>query len=175
MIITNGDVTLRPIKNTDNDILYSLINNQDIINSVVGFSFPTNESEHIDWIKKQSENKNNARFMIDFKDQTVGYIGLSNINIVNRSGELGIKILSTKFHGKGIGTNAVQLLVKYAFDYLNLRRIETSILEDNIKSLNLFSKKLNWSYEGKKISSVYRKGTYHNEVLFALINSHYEG
>jgi RimJ/RimL family protein N-acetyltransferase len=171
MILKLNDVTLRPINIEDHSILFTLMNDQNIINAIVGFSLPTNESEHIEWMKNLISNKNNARFMIDFKGQTVGYISLSNINKINRSAELGIKILSVEFHGKGIGTISVQLIIKYAFEYLNLRRVETSILEENNKSIRLFSEKLKWAKEGIKINSVFRNGNYHNEVLFAIIRN----
>jgi RimJ/RimL family protein N-acetyltransferase len=169
MIIKNHNITLRPIRESDTSLLYSLLNDVDIINSVVGFSLPINEEDHKKWINNQLMNPNNGRFIIDYNDYPVGYIALTNMNPYNRSAELGIKIFDKKFHGKGIGSLSVLEIVKYGFNYLNLNRIETTILESNSKSLSLFVNKLGWNIEGKKIASVYRNGAFHNEIMVAIL------
>ena len=65
------------------------------------------------------------------------------------------------------------LLLNYAFNHKNLRRIEAIVLEDNIGSCKMHEK-LGYKREGLLRESVYKDGCYKNQVYCALLKSEYK-
>ncbi len=58
---------------------------------------------------------------------------------IKRAG-IGILIKDEKDRNKGIGTEALQLLINYCFIHLNLHQLYCNISEDNKASIKLFKK-----------------------------------
>ncbi len=70
----------------------------------------------------------------------VGNISFSDINYRHGYGVIGIAVGRKAFWGKGIGTEAIKLLVAYGFKKLKLKRIEAGIYANNPGSISIFKK-----------------------------------
>ena len=84
------------------------------------------------------------RFMIDKvqpADQlnTIGTIDLYDFEPAHRRAGVGVLIISEE-RGKGYASEALELLIDYAFNTLNLHQLFSHISSSNIVSLNLFAK-----------------------------------
>ncbi len=73
-------------------------------------------------------------------DQAIGFISLGGINWVHGSAWVGIGIGDPAFWGKGYGTEAMQLLLRYAFDELNLWRVNLNVFEYNERAVRSYIK-----------------------------------
>jgi RimJ/RimL family protein N-acetyltransferase len=73
-------------------------------------------------------------------DELLGGCGLSKINYISKSAELGIFIGDTSCHGKGIGTEACRLLCDYAFNILNLNNVMLLVHEYNKNAIRSYEK-----------------------------------
>ena len=69
---------------------------------------------------------------------------------------------------KGIGTFAVNEMIKHAFYNLNLRRIELGVLENNLPAIRL-SEKTGFVREGVKRESNYKNGQYVSMIIMAIL------
>ena len=82
---------------------------------------------------------------------------------------IGILIQQSKDRNKGIGSEALQLLIDYAFSQLQLHQLYANIGTDNEVSLQLFSKfgfqRIGIKKQWNKVNNVYK-----DEALFQLIN-----
>ncbi|WP_049945564.1 GNAT family N-acetyltransferase [Candidatus Stoquefichus massiliensis] len=142
MTIMNGDkVKLRPIIYDDVYLLNKWKNTESVYKYLGGGFLPTS----IDIQKKWMENMmnttgSNKRFIIesDDKHEAIGMIGLYEINWINRTCELGVFIGECKLQGSGYGKEACRLIENYAFDYLNLRKIKLSVVEENIRAVRMY-------------------------------------
>ena len=74
--------------------------------------------------------------------------------------------------GKGIGTDAVITLMKYAFEEINLNRLDGSWIEYNIPSKKLYEK-CGWYEEGTKKEAIYRNGQYHDLKIAGITRREY--
>ena len=86
------------------------------------------------------------------------YIGntyLTGIDYVNRKARSHILIGKHDYCNGGYGTEAMHLLLNYAFNHKNQRRIEAIVLEDNIGSCKMHEK-LGYKREGLLRKSVYK-------------------
>lgn len=87
---------------------------------------------HLDW-------KKNQYFGI-FEQQLIGFIHLKNIDEVNREAEAGILIGNSEAIGTGIALKASVLLLDYAFEVLQLKKVtaKTAGQNDVARSYNAF-------------------------------------
>ncbi|MBE5821462.1 MAG: GNAT family N-acetyltransferase [Clostridiales bacterium] len=74
------------------------------------------------------------------EDKVIGSISIENISNMNRTGTIGILIGEKDYRSKGYGTEAIQLLLDYGFNYLNLNNINLDVLEVNERAINCYIK-----------------------------------
>lgn len=72
--------------------------------------------------------------------QLIGNCGLMDIDWRNRSSEFGIMIGEKSAWNQGYGTEAVRLLLKLAFDMLDLNRIFLRVFETNPGAIRAYEK-----------------------------------
>lgn len=77
---------------------------------------------------------------LDIKDFPIGYVVLKGLNMDLLTSEVGVVILDQKYRKKGYGRLALQRLVIYAFDELNIQTIGAAILFSNKNSINMCKK-----------------------------------
>ena len=103
-------------------------------------SLPTLQSERNRW---QSAGADPARQMwvIETRDGVaIGIIGLQSIDDVHRRAELGISIGEKAYWSRGYGTDAIRVLLRYAFAALSLRRVELIADIDNERGIRCYEK-----------------------------------
>lgn len=103
----------------------------------------------------------------DCKKNTVGFIDLYDFDPKNNRAGVGI-IIHEKFRNKGYASEALDLMVKYAFTHLNLHQLYAGINESNEMSLNLF-RKIGFEIVGLKKEWNYFNDAYHDEYLLQKI------
>lgn len=74
------------------------------------------------------------------KNQHIGNIKLGHINGINGFADIGIIIGEKAFWGKGFATEAIKLVVDYAFNKLNLQKLIAGANKSNISSVKIFQK-----------------------------------
>jgi ribosomal-protein-alanine N-acetyltransferase len=89
----------------------------------------------------------------------IGSIGLSRINWFNRWANAYAQIGEKEYWGKEIATEAVKLLLKYAFEELNLHKISGGAAIYNIGSWTV-AEKVGFTFEGISKDEFYVNGEY---------------
>lgn len=167
-------IYLRQMEKSDMKCYQEMINDFSIYSKVVGWSFQVTELEQEEWFQKAVHDSKSKRFTICLKQDNspVGMVTISNIDWQNRSATHGIKLHPKCPKGKGIGTDAVMTIMKYAFEEMNLNRLDGSWMEDNIPSEKLYLK-CGWQIEGLKRNAVFRNGKYHNLKITGITREDY--
>lgn len=103
------------------------------------------------------------------EDKMIGAVFMHDIDLHNRKCHIGY-LLNREYWGKGITTEAVELLKKYCFEELNLRKLYTSVFETNIASIRVLEK-TGFNNVGKYSSHVYvpMKG-FVDELFYEVFN-----
>ncbi len=118
----------------------------------------------------ENSSNDNLNYVIAEKD-TLNYIGsidIMNINWVARIGTLGIVIPQKSSHNKGIGTEAINLLLKYSFERANLNKIELDVNEFNLGGIKCYEK-CGFIREGVIRESQYREGKYYSTIKMGIL------
>ncbi|APH14838.1 acetyltransferase family protein [Clostridium sporogenes] len=106
-------------------------------------------------------------FIIETLDSiNVGILNLNSIHERNGTFSIGMQV-DKDYRGKGYGTEAMRILLRYAFLERRLNKFNASVLDGNIGSATML-KKLGCQQEGIRRQVVYTDGRYMNEILFGL-------
>jgi diamine N-acetyltransferase len=106
------------------------------------------------------------------KDQdfpAIGLIDLFDYDPKNNRAGIGILILNHDNRNSGVGSEALELLLNYAFTHLNLHQLYANIDTENEISISLFTK-FGFQKIGIKKQWNLVNGVYKDEALFQLIN-----
>ena len=150
--------------------------NDDSITSLLGGRkfFVSTETER-QWVLNTINQNKDIKLAVCTVDENlyIGNVYLTGIDYINRKASSHILIGNHDFWKNGYGTEAMTLLLDYAFNHLNLRRIEAHVLEDNIGSCKMHEK-LGYKREGLLRESVYKDGTYKSQISYALLKSDFK-
>jgi len=130
---------------------------------------------NLDHMKQEFQTKINDDSEIVFAIMTksnnkhIGWAGIYDINRSSRNAEVRFFIGDKKYWKMGLATDAVSLLIDYAFNKLNLHRIFGGSNIENKGSVKVF-KKLKFKQEGIIKEGHFRNGKYYDLVTFGLIN-----
>lgn len=169
------NINLRALEPKDLDFLFSSENNESFWEIS---STQTPFSKYI--LQKYIENAHQDiyeakqyRFVIcNTQNIPVGMIDLFEFNPQHMRVGVGILILP-EYQGKGLGSEALEMVIDYAFTYLNVHQIFANITVDNKKSIELFEK-LNFKKIGIKKDWIFADTNYKDEILYQLIKTQNE-
>lgn len=105
-------------------------------------------------------------------NQLVGAVGLKDIDHIYQTAELYIIKIDPQEQGKGYGTEATQLMLHYGFMELNLNRIQTLNVEENVPGWKI-EEKLGFRLEGVKREAFFRNGRPYNIRIYSLLRREY--
>ncbi len=166
-------VVLRPLcKETDLDSIYRWINDPEVNKYVEGYLPMTKEAE-AEWIEKVSKNKDIILAIETFGGRHIGSMGLHNIKWKDRIATTGAMIGEKDCWGKGYGTDAKMILLNYAFNTLNLRKIFSSVFSFNKRSI-AYSLKCGYEVEGLLKRQRFVNGRYYDEVLLGVFKKKWQ-
>ena len=173
MNIKGKFVTLRAMTKADMPMICDMFNDPEMENLVVGWAFPLSLEQQETWFEKNIGDQKNFRFVIETEeDGAVGIVTLTNIDWKNKHATHGIKLQNRKYRTKGIGTDAVMAIERYAFDELGLHRLNGAWFEDNIASKKLYMK-CGWKEEGRYREYIYKHGAWRDLIPTSVLASDY--
>ena len=167
-------VLLRALEPSDAEILYKWENDRSVWHlstTIVPFSLFSIEQYIINSADFYANRQ--LRFMIDRADapggpKTIGAIDLFEFEPVHMRAGIGI-LIHEEYRGKGYASEALDLLIDYAFHSLQLHQVFCNIGMENTDSLNLFTSK-GFEMVGIKKEWNRIRNTWRDECLFQLIN-----
>lgn len=132
-------INLRPIENKDLKVLNKWKNDYEIFKYLGGGFQPQSINEQEKYISNLINNSGaSKRFIID-NGEAIGMVGLYDINFINRNCDLGIYIGEKSEQGKGYAKETMDLILDFAFNNLNLKKIKLNVVNANNKAINLYN------------------------------------
>lgn len=164
---------LRELERKDLEIINKWRNNEELIECLGAPFRYINLDVDIKWYESYINNRSCAvRCAIteDDNDEILGLVSLVSINYMYQSAEFHIMVGDISNQGRGIGTYAVNEMLRHAFFNMNLQRVELTVLEDNIRAKRLYEK-CGFVYEGRKRKAKYKNGRFVDMLMFAILKS----
>lgn len=171
-ILSTPRLILRALQPSDLDDLYEYASDPEIDEYVPW--------EHYNNIEEARENLN--EFLEDYEKhglgawgiehrterKLIGIINLSRPHPINRRVEMGYTI-SRAYWGKGYATDAVQAVIQFGFEKMNLVRIEAVVLPENLASTRVLEKS-GLQFEGVLHSYQVWRNKPRDLLMYAIIN-----
>ena len=119
-------------------------------------------------------NNNIVMVIVDPEtEKPIGTTGLYLINWPGRRAQFRILIGEPDYLGRGFGTAATRLIVKYGFERVNLETIYLGANEENVRAIRSYEK-AGFIHEGVQRNFVYNNGRYYNSVMMSILRGDYD-
>jgi ribosomal-protein-alanine N-acetyltransferase len=170
-MIKGQSITLRPVRETDIDQLYAL--HLDIDNR--GHYFPRGVLSQPAFRKEFQETgfwgKEDGMLVITSpNDDILGHIEFfKTVNYLDEF-ELSYVVYAADQRGKGVATEAINLLVRYLFETKRVNRIRLVIHPENRASRRL-AEKCGFRHEGTARGAWYNKGKHQDVEIYAILHN----
>lgn len=164
-------IYLREVRKSDvNQNYYNWMNDPEIIQYLESRFFPNSLDSINEYVAGKAGDRGNVFFAIVLRgcNKHIGNIKLGSINWIHRYGEIGIIVGEKKYWGKGYGTEAISLMIKYAFNVLNLHKVFAGIYSPNKASIRAFEN-AGFVVEGVKKEQCFFNGVYVDLIFLAIV------
>jgi RimJ/RimL family protein N-acetyltransferase len=169
-MLKGKSITLRPVLDTDLDQLYAY--HIDIDNR--GDFYPRGILAQPAFRKQFEETgfwskDDGSLIIISPNDEILGHIEFfKTVNYLDEY-ELSYLVYDSRQRGKGVATQAVNLMVRYLFETKRINRIRLIIHPDNAASRRL-AEKCGFRHEGTARGAWYNKGRHHDVEVYAILH-----
>lgn len=169
--LESDNIYLRPFIKEDSDFFKKWYNDKET-RAKIGEVLPATEQEIEDVINRK--NKNSVWFAIVRKidNQIIGETGLLRMFEAWRTTDLTIIIPDASCQGKGYGKETINLLMDYAFGYLNYNRIAIGVVGFNTNAIE-FYKKVGFKQEGIQEQEYYYNYEYSDFIMMRILKSEF--
>ncbi|MFH1310752.1 MAG: GNAT family protein [Candidatus Omnitrophota bacterium] len=172
----NGKRIYLKILTTKDDLTNYLrwMNDSDIVRFTESKGKSYSQEDLNDYISAMSNDKNHFfGVYLNNDNRHIGNIKLGDINIVHKRADIGLIIGEKDLWGQGFGTEAIELLIAYAFKELNLRKVVAGMYADNLGSYKAFLKS-GFKECGRLKDNVFLEGRFIDGILVEKINENYK-
>jgi RimJ/RimL family protein N-acetyltransferase len=133
-------------------------------------AMPKTAENELEWYESASKSKDEYVFGIRTLEENtlLGTCSVFDLNHASRNGEVGIYIGDPENWGKGYGSDAMAVLIRFGFMDLNLHRIELHVFSYNARAIKAYEK-VGFVQEGALREALYRDGAYHDIHIMSIL------
>ncbi len=174
-ILETERLLLRRLTNEDVDEVFALRSNP-VLMQYIPRPLATSKEEvlaHIQLINDKIDANEGINWAIRLKEspKMIGIIGHYKLQIENQRSEIGYMLLG-KYNNKGIVSEAINEVLKYGFDLLNLHSVESIIDPRNSASERVLQKN-GFVKEAHFIENEFAMGKFWDGVVYSLLKRNF--
>lgn len=169
--LTSNKIFLRPIELEDAEFL-SKGENDPIVRESLFLALPVSLTNEQEKIEQYIKSKDAVVLTIIEKDMNkpVGQTAFFRVDYISRAAVFYLAILDPAHWSQGLGTEATQLMVDYAFNTLNLNRIQLHVCAENTPAIKIYQR-VGFQKEGILRQAMFRNGAYHDFWVMGILRS----
>jgi RimJ/RimL family protein N-acetyltransferase len=162
-------VSIGPILPNDGPTLFRWFNDVDAAALDLAFR-PMDWVAYKGWSEGLAKDTSRVLFAIRRLELVpiIGFVGITNINPVHRSAEIGVRIGEAVDRSKGYGQDAMRLSLNYCWNHLNLNRVALTVLAGNERAIRAFSA-AGFEREGLARQAAFIDGAWHDLVIMGIL------
>jgi ribosomal-protein-alanine N-acetyltransferase len=168
---------LREINHSDAKDLFKFLSDDEVMKNTDLTTHSTihDSEKFIVHLKKSCKKKKSIWWGITTKDRNViiGIVGFPYWIQKQFRAEVGA-VLSKGYWSQGIMTEAVDAIIRFGFNEMELNRMEATLMLHNISSMK-FLKKLGFQEEGILRECRFFKGQFHDVTIVSLLKKDFPG
>jgi RimJ/RimL family protein N-acetyltransferase len=122
---------------------------------------PFSEKKVKEWLEKDLDKPSTDEIYFAIRtlkdDILIGFIGLFNLLMHHGDALVAIALGEREYWGKGYGSDAMRVILRYAFNELNLRKVGLIVFEYNTRAIRSYEK-TGFRHEGRIRGAILREG-----------------
>lgn len=158
---------LSPIDPADAEIYTHWLNDMKVISNLTLANGIINTESEKGFLAELSRGHNYGIVELE-TDKLIGTCGFINIDKDNRNAEIGIFIGVISRWNKGFGTEAMNLLLDYGFNYLNLQNVFLQLYAFNENAFACY-RKIGFKEIGRRRQALYRNRKFHDIIYMDIL------
>lgn len=173
MHLKNDRIYLRPVEVSDAQLFLKNTENEEIrymTGTKKTFSLEQVQ-QHIKNVKKDPSRYDFA-ICLNANDQTIGELSILDIDEEDRKAAFRITLNTMELTGKGYGTEAIELVLKFVFEELKLNRLQLEVFSHNERGIRAYEK-TGFKKEGVLREALNYDGVFSDEIIMAIIQKEY--
>ncbi len=172
LTLEGAHIRLRRLRDGDAGDIYENVKDASVVRWTLLIPHPYPPEEALRFIRSSRYRWRKGSgyafaIVLEGTGRAIGIISLMDVDPDHRTAELGYW-LGERYWGQGIATEAVSLVLRFAFDVLDLQRVGANVFAENGISCRVLEKN-DFQREGVRRKARYRSGTWHDEVLYGLL------
>ena len=166
------NISLRPVARQDLPLLRQWSNDPEL-RGLTGSVIPMGEPDDEKFIQKVYASEDRIWFSAWTEDKMVGEAGLLRMFPPWRTTDMSIIIGDKEAWAKGYGSEAANLLLDYAFGYLNFHRVAVGVVGFNTRALK-FWESIGFQREGIQRDGYYFNYLYHDFIMMSMLEHEFK-
>ncbi len=174
IFLSGKQVYLRPLEKADLPYLRAWSNDPEI-RSLTGEVAPMSEAGVEAFFEKVNHEADRIWFAVVLHEdhRIIGEAGLLRMFPAWRTTDLSIILGDRTAWGKGYGTEAILLLMNYAFGALNMHRVSIGVVGFNQSAIR-FYEKVGFKQEGIQREGYFYDHQYHDFVMMSILDDEFK-
>ncbi len=168
-ILTGPSLTLRDFRRGDAEDRLALGQSADIIRMFGGDPLTAGELSQAGcevWIEKLSQHP--FAWAIEHAGRWIGEIRLDAMDASDRRARLAIGLYDPQRLGRGLGREAISLLLTHAFSDLALHRVGLRVLAYNVRAIRCY-RACGFVEEGREREAAFVGGEWHDDLVMGVL------
>ncbi|WP_211654149.1 GNAT family N-acetyltransferase [Planococcus alpniumensis] len=173
MKLINERIYLRPVEAEDAQLFLNHTEDEEIrymTGTKARFSVEQIK-DHIEQIQ-QDDSRYDFTICLNATDQMIGELSVLDIDLGNQSAGFRITMNAMALTGKGYGTEAIELVLKFVFNELKLNRLQLEVFSHNERGIRAYEKN-GFKREGVLREALHYNGMFSDEIIMAIIRRDY--
>ena len=169
-------VRLAPSTRDDAEVFARWSQDADYLRNLdTDYARPFSTESYIERFNPGRESPNSVVFHLRTleDDRLIGFVAIDTIEWNNQVGLLAIGIGEPNYRGRGYGADALRLILRYAFDELNLHRVGLDVIANNAQAIQAYER-VGFRQEGIQRDAVLRDGQRHGLMVMGILRHEWE-
>ena len=137
--------------------------------------YPYTLADEEKWFEKNSASNDIYSFAVETLSEGtyIGGCGTISTDWKTRVVMVGIWIGDKAYWGKGYGTDAMEVLVRFCFEEMNVEKVKLGVYSFNDRARRCYEK-CGFTVEGVLRREVYASGQYHDMIMMGILRDEWE-
>jgi RimJ/RimL family protein N-acetyltransferase len=174
-MLEGRQVRLRAVELDDLERYYAWMNDREVTRYLAA-DYPLSREDERRWLESAPANgfANGVRLAIETKDGVhIGTVALHDVRGEDRRATLGVMIGDKQYWSNGYGSDAIVTLLRFAYDEMNLHRVQLHVFEFNERGIACY-RKCGFVEEGRLRDHRYQEGRYWDVIVMGVLRDEFE-